>query len=122
VAIALELERTSAPTLAEILRSHFVEVVSDGWTRSHALLKNHHQAPTRNDRCARNTSGRANDLQITSQPEPRSDVKVVKHFKLMLGARASARLGEQVEVVLENTAKVGERVGDAELVPWPTLE
>ena len=49
-------------------------------------------------------------------------MKVIKHFKLMLYAGAPAGLGEQIEVVLENAAKVGVRVGDAELVSRPALD
>jgi hypothetical protein len=49
-------------------------------------------------------------------------MKVVKHFKLMLDARATAALGQQIEIVLENAAEVGVRVRDAELVPWPAFK
>jgi hypothetical protein len=49
-------------------------------------------------------------------------VEVVKHFQLVLGARAASSLCEQIEIVLEHAAEVGVGVGDAELVRWPALE
>ena len=79
-------------------------------------------ARTRNDRGIRYRSGRANDLQITCQPEPRGNVKVVKHFDLMLDTQAPPPEREQVKVVLEDAAKIGVRIGDTELVPLPALE
>ncbi len=84
--------------------------------------KDHHQTCPRNNGGFCNGPSGANDLQITRQPQPRSNVKVVEHFELVLDARAAPRLGEQVEIVLENAAKVGVRVGDTELVSGPALD
>jgi hypothetical protein len=61
-------------------------------------------------------------LEIASQPEPWSDVKVVKRFELVLHSQTPPRLSEQIDVILENAAKVGVGVCDAELVPWPAFE
>jgi hypothetical protein len=82
-------------------------------TRKCAVLENYHQAHTWNNRCARNTSCGANDLEITCQPQPWHNVKVVKHFQLVLDARAASSLSQQIEVVLEHAAKVGVRVGES---------
>jgi hypothetical protein len=49
-------------------------------------------------------------------------VKVVKRFDLMLDTQAPPPERKQVKVVLENFAKVGVGVCDAELVPLPALE
>ena len=49
-------------------------------------------------------------------------MKVVKHFDLMLDAQGPPPERQQVDVVLENLAKVGVRVCDAELVALPALE
>jgi len=46
----------------------------------------------------------------------------MKHFQLMLDAWAPSSLSDQVNVVLENAAKVGVSVGDAELVSRPAFE
>jgi len=49
-------------------------------------------------------------------------MKVVKRFQLVLDQQAPVPLGDQIDVVFENATKVGVRIGDAELVRWPTLE
>ncbi len=85
-------------------------------------LKNNLKTSARNDRRICYRPCRSNDLQITRQPEPWSNVKVVKHFDLMLDAQGPPPERQQVDVVLENLAKVGVRVCDAELVALPALE
>ncbi len=69
-----------------------------------------------------NRPGRTNDLQITSQSHPWSNVKVVERFELVLGAREAPCFNDQVEIVIENATKIGVGVCDAELVSWTALK
>src|SRR4051812_25237967 len=90
--------------------------------RSRTALKNHFHANARNNRRVRYRSGWSNDLKITCQPQPRSNVKVVKHFDLVLGTRRLAREKQEVEILFENLAEVCVGVRDAGVVLWPALE
>lgn len=84
--------------------------------------KDHFQAGTRNDRGVRGGPHAADDLEITSQPQPGRDVKVVKHLNLMFRAGNSSTLCEQIDIVLQHTAEIRERVADAEIITWPAFE
>ena len=84
-------------------------------------LKYDLQSPAWNDREVRARPRWPNELEIAGQSQPRCDVEVVKHFHLVLGSRTAADV-EQVEVILQNLAQVGVRIGDPKLIVIPTLK
>ena len=59
-------------------------------------------------------------MQIDRQSEPRSDVKVVERFDLVLDSLLSEP--DQLEVVLQNLAQVGIGICDAEFISGPALK
>jgi hypothetical protein len=87
-----------------------------------ATLKDHLQPPAWHDRTTRDGSHTTNDLKITSQSEPRCDVKVVEHLNLVLRTRNSSALRQQIDIVLQDTAEIREGAADAEFVARPAFE
>jgi hypothetical protein len=86
---------------------------------SESHLENHFQARAWNNRPVHQWSYASYDLEVTRQPEPRSDVKVVKHFNLVFGLQIPPAKSDQVDVVFENLAQVRVRVFNSELILPP---